>query len=509
MSNKKIFILALSLFALLGASCLLYATRFGAGLPSDSIVFTALARRLLQGHGLTLIDFYQTVDPVSRFPPLYPLLLAASTYFGLDVFEGARALNVGLFFMNIMLVGLIAYRLTDRSIACSLLSTFLFMWSVDVLTYHSLALSEVPFLFFLSLAFLSMLEYLESGGTSWYLLSALASGLSVATRYAGLGWIGAASVALMVLLPKKEKSSQFKAVLFAGVGLLPFAAWSLRNRHFHTEMIGRSLSVHAFWGMDQWQNFKKMLGVYIANDSHLQFLFLLMACCVIGALGIRLWRSRHTLTKGWKLALFFIVGYTAMLLLTATFLQADLFFVNDRLFLPIHVFFIVFAVQSLYRAGEQCSVGVLFGRTILFGVCVFFLLGGFLWINTTKYDGQDYASRVFKESPLIRKIQQLPPQIDKVYTNLPWPIELYTDKRCSLLPLKVNNSDLKPNGHLESDLRQMLDVMSDGETALVFFRKGDSWFEMPSLSELQGRLPLRQIAKESDGAIFVAPKILN
>ena len=89
--------LGIAALALLGVGLALAASRHGVGASPDSVVYIGVARNLLAGRGLTE-PFGALVDtPLTRYPPLYPALLAAGGPLGLDPLATARWISALLF----------------------------------------------------------------------------------------------------------------------------------------------------------------------------------------------------------------------------------------------------------------------------------------------------------------------------------------------------------------------------------------------------------------------------
>src|SRR5208283_364014 len=77
-NRKRDLYAALLIVAIAGAGAwtILYATHPGIGLYSDTTYYLDVARRLLAGHGYTILDIHGNVDPFPLFPFVYPTLLA-------------------------------------------------------------------------------------------------------------------------------------------------------------------------------------------------------------------------------------------------------------------------------------------------------------------------------------------------------------------------------------------------------------------------------------------------
>src|SRR4030042_2103472 len=83
-----------ALFA--GFSGVLVTTRWGIGASPDSVAYLGVAHNLMSGRGLSL-PFGDLADtPLTRFPPLYPMLLAGLGQVAGDPVVAARWLQRGL-----------------------------------------------------------------------------------------------------------------------------------------------------------------------------------------------------------------------------------------------------------------------------------------------------------------------------------------------------------------------------------------------------------------------------
>ncbi|MBI5203088.1 MAG: hypothetical protein HY925_15965, partial [Elusimicrobia bacterium] len=106
---------SLALAAAAGAGAVWWTTRFGTRVFPDSAVYVSAARNLLRGSGFATSTanmegfalFTGTeLQPVTHFPPLYSLLLAALSPFGGDPLKVARPLGAALFGAIVFLTGL-------------------------------------------------------------------------------------------------------------------------------------------------------------------------------------------------------------------------------------------------------------------------------------------------------------------------------------------------------------------------------------------------------------------
>ena len=102
------YILAV-IIAILGLIAILYTTHWGPWIKSDSTGYIAVARNLLNGHGLGLIRASGEFVYTAHVPPAYMLLLAMWGWANVDPVIGARITNAILFAVTLWGLGTYLY----------------------------------------------------------------------------------------------------------------------------------------------------------------------------------------------------------------------------------------------------------------------------------------------------------------------------------------------------------------------------------------------------------------
>lgn len=213
--------------ALLGAALpLARVVNHGVELSWDAINYAAVARNLLDGAGF--VNYNGT--PYTEWPPLYPLLLAAASGFGiLDPRAVAGPLNALLFGLTIFLVGCYLRRRLN--------SPFLAVWATLAIAL-ALPLAEsvtwglagAPFILLTTLALLQTDRYLADRKTSSLLWAAVFCALAWQTRYLGAAVAVAIGLLLLFAPAATPPSQRFRNfALFMLIAALPVAVWLLRN----------------------------------------------------------------------------------------------------------------------------------------------------------------------------------------------------------------------------------------------------------------------------------------
>jgi 4-amino-4-deoxy-L-arabinose transferase-like glycosyltransferase len=122
--------------------------------------------------------------------PLFPVMLAGMGLLSIDPMDGARWLNCVLFSSNILLSAHLIKRETASPLSAMIGATLLLI-SLPMLEIHSMAWSEPAFVFFSLLALFRLSQYARRAGDGDLISAAVATGLAILSRYAGLVLVGA------------------------------------------------------------------------------------------------------------------------------------------------------------------------------------------------------------------------------------------------------------------------------------------------------------------------------
>ena len=219
------FTLLVAAIALLGVGLVLgREVTYGPGVGWDAVVYMSVAQSLLDGQGFAQF----TGSPLTPFPPLYSLLLAAAGLGVVSPLAVAGPLNAAIFGLTIFVVG--------QYLKGRLQSRFLAAWgciavalSIPLADVSSFVLSEPLFILMATLALIQTDKFLNEGQTSSLVWAAVFCALAWQTRY--IGGTVPAVVGLLLLfqrgvtLPQKAR----RVVGFSLIAGLPMVLWLLRN----------------------------------------------------------------------------------------------------------------------------------------------------------------------------------------------------------------------------------------------------------------------------------------
>ncbi|MGE5139376.1 MAG: hypothetical protein ACM3JD_07945, partial [Rudaea sp.] len=233
-------LLCIGLAGLAAFALMLWITPFGSGVSPDSTTYFGAAENLLSGKGFTIDG-----APITHYPPLYPVVLAAASLFDRDLVQGSRFLNALLYGINAALVAAAVYLAVRRSMLAVAGAALYFLSSSPLLVLHSWAWSEPLFLSFV-LGCLVLLS-LQATRPSWPLLivSALCLGAAMATRYVGVAFLPAASLVVFLTAAGQPPGRRFRdTVVWLAAAWAPRGLVLLRNTMLTGSAAHRSLVYH-------------------------------------------------------------------------------------------------------------------------------------------------------------------------------------------------------------------------------------------------------------------------
>ncbi len=518
---ERYLLVVLTLLGLTGVVMVLISTRWGVGITPDSTVYVGSARSLLAGDGLSVPFVWGETTALTLHAPLFPTLLAGLGIFGLDPVHGARWLNAVLFGANILLVGYVLYHVTGGSSLTAVFGSVLVLTSVDMLTFHSMAMTEA--LFFL-VSLLGVFLLARSFERPRLLpVSAAFVAASALTRYPGVALIGVGLVALVAFDPHAPYGRRLqKAAIFAVISALPIGLWVLRNLYVGGSAGGRELAFHpitvqhiasGLLTMSAWVVPARIPGVPAAmRDTVL--LGVLAAGLALGVLLARQGRGSGGVS-GQPYRIFpallglFVVSYACVLIVNISFLDqwrgprgGGL----DRrimsvFFLPM-VLLVLLKGQGLLRAARR--TGWVRGAALLACLLVgsSYLARGTVAVARNYADGvEGYTDRLWRESEAVAWVRSLPADV-RVYSNGADAIYILTGRPAERIPVRVRPMSGFVNANLPRQLAMMEEQLQSGRAVLIYFHTITHRWYLPSETELRAALSLRLVQHTADAAVY-------
>jgi 4-amino-4-deoxy-L-arabinose transferase-like glycosyltransferase len=495
------------LLALAGGGLVLWSSRWGLGLRSDSAVYVAAARNLLDGHGLSWLSGGGEVRPMTLHAPLLPILLAAAEAMGVDAVSFARLLNSACLGLAILLVGAIALRATrSRLLAAS--AALVMAVTGEVYRVHVWLMSEPLFIALTLAGALALLRHRDSRTPLWLLVSSGAFGLAGLTRYGGLALAvaGAGFLILDPAVPWRRRLAESAVMLALGIG--PTAVWMARNQVLTGQTGGRTFGLHFdLWPMLRDQAFEIIanwfaplrLVEWIADrPGAIASLFSVAAfgLALTGALLLRRRFRKGLLASdagsGLVLLGACLLSYLAVTFGAAVFTSpgAD---VDERVLSPVYPLAWLVMVCLL---GWAWSRGRIPGKLAV-GLLLILLVRNkvvytYWTLRELSADGLGYSSRAWQTSATIRSTVERDPGV--IFTNDTAAIYLLAQRVSYLVPWALPGYDPASAAQIEAG---MLEVLGERDGIVVLFG-GDG---LPADWSGEGM----GVAEKTDDGVILSP----
>jgi hypothetical protein len=512
MLNRRRFLFPfLGIIALAGLLLILLITPHGSGVQPDSIVYLSGAKNLLAGKG-----FVNNGIPITHFPPLYSLFLAAMGLLVKNLVQAARILNAILFGINTALVALAVYLATGRRFLPAALAGLFFLASAPILVAHAWALSEPLFITFSLSCILLLSLYIIK--PTWLLLitSSLLLGLAILTRYMGIGFLPAAVVIVFAGRGDRQLKIRFRDTFLWGIlACAPFIILSVVNMLAAGSATDRTFVAHPASEFHYLGEIFANLSVFLAPIAlpvwvWPAFLGLLAGLFIaqleiFGSLHLKEinWRSMEIVVAA--ACLLFSASFLLFLFLSISYFDASTS-VDSRILSPLLAILIVAGFSTI------CSVTQILKKPMLwrfFLICVVIFLAikipdAIQSGASIQKNGLGYTATAWQESASIAYVKSLPGNT-KIYSNGADVIGFITENQFKnpavLIPRKKFPTTTLANPSYNQEVEAMCkDIQLNG--ALLLYMDNFSRPYLPNPDEVQSACKLSVLLRFADGTVY-------
>lgn len=474
----------------------IFTRHSGIGISPDSIVYTSVARNLIQGHGFMEFTGKSVVD----FPVGYPCFLALAMFLtGKDILTIAPILN-GLMFAAVILLSGIAmnrFKYSSRWYKWMMLALITFSPSLNEI--YTMLWSETLFVL-LSLAFLLLMHnYFTHHSYHTTIMAAVVAAIAFDTRYAGITLIGTGILLIVFdkVLPWNRKT--IYSILFALIGISLVTANLIRNalvsglatgmRQKGITPLGKNIS-YSGNVLSDWLN------VSLSNRLFFELLAIVAMVFFIFYFirNVRRWSSYYSFEN--TIVAFFIV-YVSFIVISSTISRYET--INNRLLSPAFLPLLWGTTCMIPKWGHSWRKREY--QWLFFGF--FACLGLFMYASyfmTTAANYQDtkddgipgYTEDPWTHSQTIHYLcahKYLLNQDTTVYSNHNQAIYFFTGYPADLVPERVYKKDVA-------------DFKSESPIILVWFDL-DPNADLLSIMEISRYKHIETIQTLSDGSIFL------
>ncbi len=509
--NGKGGLVLLTILSLIGVVLFISATRRGLALGSDSAVYFAAARNLVQGFGLSWLSGGVEVQPMVLHAPFYPIVLAPFEALLLNSADVSRVLNASAYGATIILLGLLVYRLT-RNWIFSLFGSLLLMGTGEFFQVFAWAMSDSLYIVLSLTTLVFMLRFLENQSSRFWAISVLSASFAYLTRYVGLSLIMALTMVLLIAPRFSRKTRLIRAGIFFLVGILPTSIWYFRNWLLTGQIAGRTFGRNAASLLEGSTQAASIilnwflplnLVEWLQARSPILSVFSLVGITGLGlvvAVSLRAWSKRRNSREASAIAMLgiYILAYLGLMGYSYLFSRPgpDLI---ERTFSPLYPLVLVLVIMILHWIWEVRAVWL---RAVIVVACLMLLRNKLVFtyyvVDGLIKNGQGYSSSSWQESETIKQLNELSP--DFVYSDDIAAVYLLANPNVYLVPLKVDIVNGSPRSDYESKLGMMRDRIRSQRALLVLFQPDSLLPEFAPYDRLVDGLVI--IAELDDGVIY-------
>ena len=336
------------------AHILIRTAPYGAATGAGSTIFLSTALNFLAGEGWR--DF--TGDPLVLYPPLFPLLLAAFGWVGIEPLAAGRWINAAAFGLTILVAGC-WLRSNLRSQWLVLAATATFVASLPLSELASQLMTEPLFVLFTVLALIQLGAFLNRRTAAPLWWAAVFTALAALIRYPGVVLIGVGVLVLLVRRAPPLAARLKDAIVFGAVSSIPLAGVLTHNWAVSGTLTGpRSESRHSLSDLLSRvaDGFRDWVIPPNAPDGLGYLLWMAAGLVVLVAGAVVVWSGR-SVGRGGKSPSFglgpalpfgvFAVGYLVFIVAVVPFTIPHS--ISFRLLLPVYVPLLLTAVFLLDR----------------------------------------------------------------------------------------------------------------------------------------------------------------
>ena len=494
--------------ALLGSLILGIHCIDGVEIGYDSMFYLTSAESLMTGKGLRWIGGGGSLNPLTHYPPAYPIILAGMGKLGFNLESVATGLNIFLFGLSGVLCAALIYSAT-RSIICSITASLLYFLTPGVLDVHLVAQTEPIFLTLLLGFFLSINAFCNQPGKGTVLLLGAVCLLGYMSRYIGSTMI--LPGAIWILFSKKGKRNRWSHLgIFLLVTLLPIFLWGFRNFQLTGSFTNRVFAFHPSTFDKLKEGFSTISLWFLPSSINIKhrMIIILSGLLPFGVAFIRWLWTRGSIRKiaqdirekdsafAFLGSLFlYAVIYIAALGFSLTFFDSSTR-LNNRILVPVWVILLVFLVVGIHQFRGALK---LYAGGIAFVLIVFNAHRSFPLLRNFQQEGGGFNGLEWRTSETISMVEELNP-VSSIYSTEASAVYYLTRLPAYWVPEKVDPVKQQIRSEYEDQLSEMRARLSEPDSYLVVFWGSLKREELPPLVEMTEGLMI--LYEGEDGGIY-------
>jgi 4-amino-4-deoxy-L-arabinose transferase-like glycosyltransferase len=493
-----------------GGGVLWLVTRWGIGLTPDAMMYIGSARGVLAGQGLAMRIDYDRYNPLINYAPGFPLLLAGLSKVGLGTpLEAARPGQAMLFAANIFLAACLARR-AGGSAWAGIFAAAIMLLSPHVIRVHANALAEPLFILF-CLGGMGFLGAYLHRPTSWRFIAAAAClVLSYFARYAGLAFIGAGVVAMLLWSEGPARQRVLRALKFALIMAIPVALWMARNAVVGTSA-GRPLVWHPIsvrhW-LGAWNTVRQWL-VPSGLSGSLVRESVICGAGVAAVAAVLSYKQRRSVDPAVaaegaplrRVAGLAVGAYFAFLVVSISLFDFDTP-MDLRILAPALVGALIAVAGTAAAWAPRHPAFRLLALAAALTLLPLYTCSAAIEYALLFREGTGYASPQWIHNEVLAAARALPTSL-KLHTNAPDVLALLADRPSIRLPTKRFPITQKPNPSYQRQMQDVAESVRQGKAVIIYFHGfSEKRPTLPLEKELLAQMSLRAITDVKSGRIY-------
>jgi hypothetical protein len=499
-TSVYIYIGSISLIACL---LMIWITAYDPGVSPDSTTYLGAAKSLLLGKGYTISN-----RPITHYPPLYPLVLAAASLLEISLIQASRLVNALAFGINAGLVALAVYLGTKRNLLAGICAALFFISSAELLEVHSWVLSEPLFMTFLLTCLILLALYVIRPTIRLLFTSSICLGCALLTRYAGIAFLPVAMIVVYIGGYNQRIGRRLlNTLIWLIIACAPLGVLFARNMEMAGSATNRSMTLHLIspyqYGRSYISTIINLFVPSLPTSTRLLIGGLLVTPLIVLVItlltrrqGARYWAKMDMVMT----CSLFVFSYTLFLYISKSVFDAATP-MDERTLSPILVLLIVGLFAGMWAMSEKLGKPAVWWGFLF--VMVFSISiktpGAIRSAMDIHKNGLEYTSRRWQESESVAYMVSHAKKVN-IYSNRAEAIEFLTGKEAILIPQKTDPETLMANHHYAEELQSMCKDITENGALLVYFNQ-TRWYLSPQ-EEIRSTCHLTVLRHFEDGTVY-------
>lgn len=384
------------LLAVLSGTAVLLICHQGIGLSSDTLSYF----RFPATGNYAFLPIHHGI--------LYPILLRQIVLLGLSVTAAATALNVFCASATAAVLFLLfAAAPFKRPLPIAALFTFLICFSLPVLMIQAYAMSESLFLLLITIGIYLFSRALCLNSTGLALASSIAFALSCLTRYAGLAFVGAACLSIMLFVQGRLRYRIWLSMAYGLFSCVPLGLILFVNKMRSGSGTDREMIFHGIPMDSIHEGASTLASFFIPDRIHIAIQPVAYIASILVILGLLAGVAIGTMKKLEEIGVYALCGvaYLAFLLFSILFFDVSIM-LSHRMLSPLVVilFLLLFRFAMRFRSKANARLVLMIAGSYML---LFTAYRAFQYINRAYAEGAGYSSVAWNRSPLINLIEEI------------------------------------------------------------------------------------------------------